>query len=63
MTTWTDVQTEIHRSKPRNVKLHSTPHYRVCLQGNDGTVLSTDPHIALGYVRSDWDAINCQATR
>ena len=28
------------------------------LWGNDGTKLSTNPYIAMGYVKSDWDAIN-----
>ena len=30
------------------------------LYGNDGTILSLNPKIALGYVKTDWDAVNCQ---
>ena len=60
---WNDVKQLIETSSPRFVRLGVTPQQVPCLWGNDGTVLTTNPHIAFGYVVSDWDAINCHATR
>ena len=31
------------------------------LRGNDGLILTFNPKIAIGYVKSDWDGINCKA--
>lgn len=62
LTTWEDVAEAIEHTKPQNVKLrisNDAPY----LEGNDGTVLTISAYLALGYVKSDWDAINCQATR
>ena len=54
--TWTQVAEAAKTAKNVTVRGES-------LWGNDGTILSKNPKIALGYVRTDWDAINCRATR
>lgn len=33
------------------------------LVGNDGLILTQNAYIALGYAKSDWDAVNCKAGR
>lgn len=56
MTTWSQVTEAAKTAK--NVKVRGES-----LVGNDGLILTQNPHIALGYIRSDWDAISCTATR
>jgi hypothetical protein len=56
MTTWTQVSEAAQTAK--NVQVRGE-----ALIGNDGLILTQNAHIALGYVKADWDAINCTATR
>ena len=58
MTTWADVENLIKTTSPKNV-------YKVgeSLRGNDGLILTQNPHIAAGYVKTDWNAIECRAGR
>lgn len=56
MTTWTQVAEAAKTAKNVTVRGEA-------LWGNDGTILSKNPKIAIGYVQTDWDAINCRATR
>jgi hypothetical protein len=54
--TWTQVSEAAKTAK--NVKVRGE-----ALIGNDGLILTQNAHIALGYIKTDWDAVNCQATR
>ena len=61
---WGELDDAIANTNARNVRvgrLFSSGD--LALFGNDGTVLTFDPKIAQGYIASDWDAINCRATR
>ena len=58
ITTWADIQTAIDQTNARNVTVRTD-----CLMGNDGTVLTRNLKIAAGYVKTDWDAVNCCQTR
>ena len=59
---WDDLAALVRSTGARNVTVEDTPRGQV-LKGNDGTIFTFDPVIARGYVLSDWDAINCKATR
>lgn len=56
MISWKQVQEAAKTAK--NVRVRGET-----LIGNDGLILTQNPHIALGYVKTDWDAINCKAGR
>ena len=54
MANWNEVTAAIVNTGAKNVRVDGNR-----LMGNDGTVLTFDPKIAAGYVKADWDAINC----
>jgi hypothetical protein len=55
---WNDIRDLIASTNAKNVYVAGDT-----LRGNDSLILTYDPKIAAGYVRSDWDAINCKAAR
>ena len=60
MTTWDSVKDAVAEQNAFNVCVRENKQGETCLFGNDGTVLSFDPTIALQYVESNWDAANCR---
>ena len=58
MATWTAVAAEIAKTGAKNVRIKGDT-----LLGNDGLILTYNPQIAAGYVKADWDAINCRPGR
>lgn len=55
MTTWNEISELIEATGAKNVRVDGET-----LRGNDNLILTFHARIALDYVRSDWDAINCR---
>lgn len=55
---WNQVEEQISKTNAKNVRVSGDR-----LMGNDGLVLTMNTKIAMGYVQTDWDAINCCQTR
>jgi hypothetical protein len=65
--TWEQVRAASEKAKNVSVRGCGIVH-PVALWGNDGTILTYSPTIAMGFVQMDWDCINqqpgkCAATR
>lgn len=58
---WSAVVQVFEALEPKNVKLVPHDEFGFALKGNDGSVLTFNPHAAMGYIHNDWDAINQKA--